>query len=66
MHRLSGPGAIHHGDAVTFKSSSGTWLTAMPPSTFASQLQNSGTSEGAWQQLNLDFVHSFDMDRQRY
>jgi hypothetical protein len=68
LHKLGGSSgtSIAHGDTVTFKSSIGTWLTAMPPDYYSSQIRNYGTYEGAWQQMTLDFVHSFDMDRTRY
>jgi len=65
IHKLSGSAGtrIANRDVVSLRSSSGTYLTAMPPDFSDSQLQSSGTSEGLWQRIGVQFVHSFDMDR---
>jgi hypothetical protein len=54
---------VFHGATVAFRSSGGTYLTAMPPDYFDSQIRNYGPSVGAWQRFGVWFVHSYDFSR---
>ena len=56
-------GPIGHGDTIAIRSSIGTYVTAMPPSYYASQLRNYGTYVGSWQRFEIQFVEQFDIDR---
>ena len=59
---LDGSTVSHHA-TVAFRSSIGTYVTAMPPDYFDSQIRNYGPFVGAWQRFRVSFVHSYDFPR---
>lgn len=56
-------GPVGHADTIALRSYQGTYVTAMPPTYFSSQLRNYGTYIGSWQEFEVRFVEDHDVPR---